>query len=143
MSSSISWKWCTIFNTSNLKSISNKCSYSSITSLVIYFLTTTTISSNFNVQSCNTTCFYYINKFLCSLHSSISTWFILTSFNHLTSRNSTNCFSSRNICYMNECIILSSKYMSSSKYFLRISMFWKICWFILNFLYLTCHKQNL
>lgn len=142
MSGSISWKWSTIFYTSDLKSVSNKCSNSGISTLVVYLLTTSSVSSNFDVQSCNTTCFYNINYFLCSLHSSISTWFILTSFNHLTSRDSSNCFSSRNICYMNECIVFSSKYVCCSKDFLGICVLWKICWFILNFLYWTCHKQN-
>ena len=139
MSSSISWKWSTIFNTTNLKSISNKCSDSSVTTLSVYLLTTSTISSYLDIQCSDTTSFNYIYKFLSSLHSSICTWFILTSFNHLTTRYSTNSFSTWNISNMNKCIILTSKYMSCSKNLFIISILWKICSFILNFLYCSCH----
>lgn len=44
---------------------------------------------------------------------------------------------------MDECIVATSINMSCGKDLFSISMFWKVYWFILNLLYVTCHETEL
>ena len=44
---------------------------------------------------------------------------------------------------MDECIVATSINMSCSKDLFSVCVFWKVYWFILNLLYVTCYETEL
>ena len=95
MSSPVCGQRSAVFNTADLEVLTNKSTDGCVTTLTIVFTTSTAVSSYLDVEGSDATSTDDLRETLCGLHSSICRRLVLAAFNHHTTANTTNSFSTR------------------------------------------------
>ena len=141
MPSPVGWDWSAVLDAADLEVRSDEGPDRSVAALSVDAASAASVGPDLDVQSCDAAVSDDLDQLLGGLHGGVRAGLVLVALDHLTSRDPSDGLGSRNVCDVNEGVVLGCEDVDGGEDLLGLGLLGQVDCLVVRLL-LSCHLSE-